>query len=758
MVSGNQRLNKLYNTTTSKLSSITNRVRQWWTNQKMVHSATSSTNAMLDSTLSRLKAIAATYLGIMGTKAVIKLSDTMTSSENKLNYTNATALGDSGYNADGSYSAQTINATKETMDKMYASSQKVRMSYSDMMSTVSKNMALAGDAFQNNTDNAIRFQEIMAEAYAIGGASAQEMHSSMYQMIQALGSGVLQGDELRSVREGAPLAYKAIEEFAQGVYKTDESLKKLASDGKITSDIVVAAMLDAEGAAKKIDEAFANTSQTFDQAWTQIVNAAQYAFKPVSEMLRTMLNDAIDNGMIQKVESFMVVISKAVQIIVTVIGNAINWFLDNWSWIQNVLIAGIATLTILMIASTLIRIGYWILENWYIILIAAAIFTVIYALMQWQQGAIGTTQLILVCFGVIIAGILVLAAVFHSMTLVWIAAILAVLAIAFMFFEEICGGAMWLGTAIWNLASYITRFIFALIYSVLTIIQNVISFIFNIVLACGKSIMAIATNIGIAFQNAWIWAKNSFWEFIADVIDGVAKLAPVINGIAKLIGKDGVDFGGLSASMRSRKSEYKSYVSVGNAWSSGVNTFDYASVSDAWSKGWNTSERKDLGEAYDKGYNWGAGVKANINEWGAGLASSLGDQTDSLVNLDKIGQKLGLNFDSINGSFPAASDPAHNAGGSYTPPSTDDLLKSVGNIGDDTASIADSMDLSAEDLEYLRRAAELDWKKEYTVAQITVDMTNNNNIGSDNDLDGIVTRLTDKLYEELTVFADGVYA
>ena len=548
ITSGNQRLNSIYDKATSKLSSITNRVRQWWTNQKMVHSATSSTNAMLDSTLSRLKAIAATYLGIMGTKAIIQLSDTMTSSENKLNYTNATVLGDQGYNADGSYSAQTINATREAMDKMYASSQKVRMSYSDMMTTVSKNMALAGDAFQNNVDNAIRFQEIMAEAYAIGGASAQEMHSSMYQLTQALGAGVLAGDELRSVREGAPLAYKAIEEFAQGVYNTEESLKELGSQGKITGEMVVAAIMNS---GDEMDRAFAQTAQTFDQAWTQIVNASQYAFKPVSEMLRTMLNDAIDNGLIQKVESFMVVISKAVQIIVTVIGNAINWFLDNWSWIQNVLIAGIATLTILMITSTLIRIGYWILENWYIILIAAAIFTVIYALLQWQQGAISTTQLILICLGVIIVGILVVAAVFQSMTLVWIAGFLAVLAIAFMFFEEICGGAMWLGTAIWNIASYITSFI----------------------AGCGNSIMAVATNIGIAFQNAWIWAKNSFWEFIADVIDGVAKLAPVINGIAKLIGKDGVDFGGLSASMRSRKSEYKSYVSVRDAWSGRMECF-----------------------------------------------------------------------------------------------------------------------------------------------------------------------------------------
>ena len=52
----------------------------------------------------------------------------------------------------------------------------------------------------------------------------------------------------------------------------------------------------------------------------------------------------------------------------------------------------------------------------------------------------------------------------------------------------------------------------------------------------------------------------------------------------------------------------------------------------------------------------------------------------------------------------------------------------------------------------------MEWKKEYTTASITVDMSNYNTINGESDLDGIVTKLADKLYEEMNVVANGVYA
>ena len=268
----NNKVNQQLRRANDQTNSIRHRVLEWAHNQRRVNNNLLSTNRLFTSILSKLRLIASTYLGIMGVRALVNVSDTVTKAENKLNYVSSQALGAEGVNEDGSYSAKTLATTQEALDQMYYSSQKVRMSYTDMMSNVSKSMALAGDSFDNNIDSAIRFQEIMAESYALGGASAQEMSSSMYQLIQALGAGILAGDELRSVREGAPLAYKAIEKYAQGVMAANEatkdlaklSLKDLASEGYVTSDMVVAAIMDA---GDELDNAFAQTAQTFEQTW-----------------------------------------------------------------------------------------------------------------------------------------------------------------------------------------------------------------------------------------------------------------------------------------------------------------------------------------------------------------------------------------------------------------------------------------------------------------------------------------------------------
>jgi tape measure domain-containing protein len=819
----------------SKISQIIQSVRNWASEQSRVNHSLNSTSSLLGTVKGKLIGLINTYLGVMGIKSMVNTSDLMTSAENKLNYLNAQEH--SGYND------KAFAATQESMDKMYVSAQKVRMGYNDMMSNVSKSMTLAGDAFQNNTDNAIRFQEVMAEAYAIGGASAAEMSSSMYQLIQALGAGTLAGDELRSVREGAPLAYKAIEEFAQGVYNTEESLKELGSQGKITSDMVVAAILDAEGAAKELDEAFKNTSQTFDQTWNQIKNAATKAFEPISNMLNDMLNRAIENGMIEKFETMFVSISKVIMIVFKAIANAVRWIADNWNWLQHILIGGLIlyasyliVTTTIAIGQAMIRLGLWLMEYWYIALIIGVLAGVVYVMYLWTQGVIDTANAFTILALIASAAFIIIGLAMNMTWLIWVGVILAILAITFYFFEEVCYGAAWLAgwivnivfaivnlvitgiylllTFIWNVVTLIVNSVMAGAMFIGTIIQWIVAFIVNLAMACANSIVAIshnvvaaiinvgtalfnsigaiAKNIGIAFENAFIWAKNAFWEFIADVLEGVSKLEPIINGMAKLIGKSGVDFGSAIGSARSKKSEYKEFVSVSTAWSNGMDSVAYKDVSDAWSSGWNTMEFANMGEMVSKGWNtmerasysdaissgmgtlsyvdpnawgsaasnWGAGIKDSINEWGSGITNNISETLSSLQTdgslLDSIGEKLGLDLSGL-GQLPSANDPANSVGGSYKQPNLKDLAGDVGDISGNTGKIADSMELTEEDLKYLRDVANMEWKKEFTTATIKVDMSNYNTVNGDNDLDGIVTKLTDRLYEELQSVADGVY-
>lgn len=716
----------------------------------------------VDKLRSKLSSLVNKFLGVMTLKMVIDTSDTITSAENKLNYVASQQLGDKAYNADGSYSSAVFQQTQDAMDRMYVSSQKVRMGYTDMMTNVSKSMALAGNSFDNNTNKAIRFQEIMAEAYAVGGASAQEMSSSMYQMIQALGSGTLAGDELRSVREGAPLAYKAIEEFAQGVYNTTDSLKELASQGKITSDMVVAAIINA---GDKMDSAFAQTEQTFGQTLEQIKNVAIKSFEPVAKMLRKGLNDAIDNGLVEKATKVFTNIAKGIMIVFAVIQKVIVWIVNNWDWLQHIVIAGL----ILYISYMLICIGValvlaaiqaflWLTTFGTILLVISAVLLLIYFFYLWYTGAIDTCQVIYIALVMIGAAILMIGIITGNVILMIIGLVILLTAFVFTHIDTIAYRCAWLAAWIVNIASAIMNFLCAVMSVIVVAFYNLGADIVNGSMGIWNVIKAITENIGIAFSNAWIWAKNTFWEFIADVLEGVSKLEPVINGIASLLDKEGVDFGGLASSARSRKSEYREYVSVGDAWSSGWNTVERLDYGDAWNNAMSTFEYVDPNAWATTAGDWGTGIKNKINDWGSKFQKNKSKDTNSF--LDGLAGKLGLNFDDFG--LPDLTNPNNDISnllgdnGKFDDPGK--IGKNVGDIADNTDKIADGLDLTKEDLEYLRKVAEMEWKKEYTTANITVDMTNNNTINGETDLDGIVTKLADKLYEEMNIVANGVYA
>lgn len=595
-----------------------------------------------------LRRLASAYVGVMGVSAVVNSSDTITSAQNKLN-----AL-------DGGSPQQTDVA----MQKMYAASQRARTGYGDMMSNVAKSMTLAGESFNDNIDNAIRFQEIMGKAYTLSGSSAAEISSSMYQMIQALGSGRLQGDELRSVREGATMAYKEIEKFAQELYNTDESLKDLASDGKITSDIVVAAILDA---GDRIEKKFNETAMTFGQALTIVKNAALNSFTPVLKMLNSMLNSDFGRGVINGIGYALQFVAKILTVVFTWIANIYNFVADNWSVISRVILTIATVIGIALIPKFIAWIQYLLYVVYYYtylatVAVASAIKTAIaWLAVNWQLAII----------------LLILAAI--VIAIIWVSDS----------FVDACGIVV--GSLFW----------------LWEVFKNIFKWMGNVAIGLWESIKAIGTNIGIAFQNCWNSAKSAFWGFIADCLDGLKGLEPVINAVAKAFGADGFTLSGLADNVRAKADSYTQ--------------LDYVSVGDAWSKGFDTFEYGNLSEAYSKGYNIGASVGTWVTDKLTGL-------TDSF-SFDKI-------TDVVGGQMP----------------------EDIGDIAANTGDIADGLELAQEDLEYLRKLAELEWKKEYTSNTITVDMSNYNTINGESDLDGIVTKLTDKLYEELEFFADGVYA
>jgi tape measure domain-containing protein len=104
-----------------------------------------------------------------------------------------------------------------------------------------------------------RVTETINKAMIVSGATAAEAGAAIVQLSQGLQSGVLRGDEFRSVSEQAPRLLKAM---ADSLHVTTGELRAMAGQGKLTSDVVTRAIYDASEA---IDKEFNKTTATFSQ-------------------------------------------------------------------------------------------------------------------------------------------------------------------------------------------------------------------------------------------------------------------------------------------------------------------------------------------------------------------------------------------------------------------------------------------------------------------------------------------------------------
>ena len=88
---------------------------------------------------------------------------------------------------------------------------------------------------------------------------------------------------------------------------------------------------------------------------------------------------------------------------------------------------------------------------------------------------------------------------------------------------------------------------------------------------------------------------------------------------------------------------------------------------------------------------------------------------------------------------------------------TDSMAQNLSDINDNTKGISDSLEISSEDLKYLRDLAERDVINRFTTAEIKVEMTNHNTIEDNRDLDGMFDYMGEKLEETLLYTAEGVH-
>lgn len=289
-------------------------------------------------------------------------------------------------------------------ERILDSANRTMSSYRDTADTIAKLGLFAPNLFNTN-DRLVNFAETLNKLFVASGSGTVERQIALLQLGQALSAGTLQGDELRSIAEAAPLF---MDQLAKGMGVARGELKQLGADGKLTAEVVVKAI---EKQVKDIDQLFKQMPLTFGGALTIMGNkfdawiGKMYeADGPLREMT-ALMQRMIDWMSSDRGATFFKGMTLALHTLVfmmnlfgTALGFVINTIIDYWPEISAMLLAWGTFYLPLVIAKLWAMIppimtaaaGFWA-ANKPLIIIALAIGLLIFILRQF---GVSTEQII----------------------------------------------------------------------------------------------------------------------------------------------------------------------------------------------------------------------------------------------------------------------------------------------------------------------------------------------------------------------------
>ena len=244
-------------------------------------------------------------------------------------------------------------------------------------------------------------------------------------------------------------------------------------------------------------------------------------------------------------------------------------------------------------------------------------------------------------------------------------------------------------------------------------VWNAMLVVANVAIGIWNALSACCSNIGTAFHNVIANVQGWFYGLLSTVLTVVSGICAALNKLPFV----SFDYSGITAAAEEYAGKsaeaygsVEEYTNVGDAFKSGMGTFD--TFKDGWAS-----------DAFAAGSAWGDGVADKVSGLFDYEAGTIDDfVTDTGYAMDGIG-----------------SDTA--------------------DIADSTGGMAKSLDVSNEQLQYLRDIAERDAINRFTTAEVKIDMTGmNNRIEGSADLDGVISQLTDGFAEALVTAAEGVHA
>lgn len=617
-----------------------------------------------------IKRAVAAYVSIQTVGKALNISDELVQTTSRLNMMN-----------DG------VQTTAELVNMVYAAAQDARGSFSQMADVVARFGNNAKDAF-SSSEEVVAFADLIQKQMTIAGASTQEAANAELQLSQALGSGVLRGDELNSIFEQAP---NLIQNIADYLDVPIGKIREMAADGELSADVVKAAIFSA---ADDINSKFNEMPMTWGQMWQSMQNTALIAFQPVLQRLNDLANS----------EAFQTFIQGAIEAMATLANILLNVFDlavsigtfigDNWSIIAPIVYGIVAALTAYIAIS--------------------AIVAAINGVMAIAEGVKAAAQMM--ATGATFAETAAqqgLNAALMACPLTWI--IMLILALIVVIFA-VCNAI----AKMTGIANSGFGVITGGVNVVIQFFKNLGLTVANIALGIGNAIAALASNMMTAFHNAICSVQSWFYNLLSTALSVIEGICSALNKLPFVE----FDYSGIS----SAADDY-----AAKASEVAGNKEDYQSISDAFNEGFTTFDAFQDGWASDA-FNAGAA-------WGDGIA----DKVSNFSLSDVFGQTDIPNVGDYTSGF---NDAIANSG----------VGDSIGNIDDNTGKIKDSLEVSEEDLKYLRDIAEQEAINRFTTAEINVDMSGmQNTVNSGDDIDGFMTKLTDSVNEAVDNMTEGVH-
>ena len=644
--------------------------------------------------------VVATYATVQTLSNALNLSDTLASTTARLNMMN-----------DG------LQTTQELQNMIYLSAERSRGAYQATADAVSKLGLMAGDAFDSSAE-IIAFMEQVNKQFRIAGTEAAGIDAAMLQLTQAMGSGVLRGEEYNSILEQAPNIIQTIADYLE-VPKGE--LKDMAAEGKITADIVKAAMF---AAADETNEKFESMPMTFEQLWTSFENTALMALQPVLEELNKVANSDDFGQMVDRAADALSMLAAVALPIIEHIANSqalwdfangvidalsligvvaleifdllvagVQLLADNWSWLSPI-IYGVAGALAVYYGAMLL---YNTITGISTAITAAKAFAekVHAASLAMEAGATFAATAAQYGFN----------AALYACPITWI--IILIIALIALFYAAVAAVNKFAGTSVSATGIICGAFMVALAF-----IGNIFVALWNLVV----DVFVLIYNLVATVAN---FIGNVFTDPIGAVCRLFFDLADTVLGILQALASaiDAIFGSNLAGSVQGWRDSLGGWVD--ETFGKGDEVMAKMNADDM------KLGRFEYGAAWDAGYSFGEGIDESISNFDP---SSLFGTTD----------------------IPSADDYASalTAGG---------IGSGVDDIAGNTGAMADAMDITGEELKYLRDIAEQEAINRFTTAEISIEQTNHNTIKNGMDLDGIMSGMTDMVNEAIDISTEGVH-